>query len=205
MTSIATGGCDGGDTGVLGSGRLPKNHSRIEAYGSVDELNSELGVIIAAGNPPHASGGHNLPETIRQQLERIQSLLFDLGSDLAQPGCGQDDGPATRIHSTHSDQLTDWIHQWEATLPALKNFIIPGGSLNAALIHRARTVCRRAERNTVQFLNEAAEGHSAVVFLNRLSDLLFLQARAANQAEGIPDVPWISEETKNKNRTDDTK
>ena len=87
MGSIATGGGDKGDTGVFGSGRLPKNHSRIEAYGSVDELNSEIGVIIAAGNPPHASGGHNLPESIRTQLEKIQSLLFDLGSDLAQPGC----------------------------------------------------------------------------------------------------------------------
>ena len=205
MGSIATGGGDAGDTGVFGSGRLPKNHSRIEAYGSVDELNSEIGVVIAAGNPPHASGGHNLPETIRQQLEQIQSLLFDLGSDLAQPGCGQTDGPPTRIHSTHSDQLTQWIHEWESTLPALKNFIIPGGSLNAALIHRARTVCRRAERKTVQFLNEAAEGHSAVVFLNRLSDLLFLQARAANQAEGIQDVPWISEETKKQNSADDSK
>ena len=115
MTSIATGGGDDGDTGVLGSGRLPKNHSRIEAYGSVDELNSELGVIIAAGNPPHASGGHNLPETIRQQLERIQSLLFDLGSDLAQPGCGQDDWPATRIHSAHSDQTADWLHSGKGT------------------------------------------------------------------------------------------
>jgi cob(I)alamin adenosyltransferase len=195
LASIATGGGDEGDTGVLGSGRLPKNHSRIEAYGSVDELNSEIGVIIAAGNPPHASGGHNLPESIRTQLERIQSLLFDLGSDLAQPGCGQENGPAPRIGSSHADQLTTWIHEWEAALPPLKNFIIPGGSLNAALLHRARTVCRRAERKTVRFLNEAAEGHSAVVFLNRLSDLLFLQARAANQAEGIQDVPWIADES----------
>ncbi|MGB1397630.1 MAG: cob(I)yrinic acid a,c-diamide adenosyltransferase [Planctomycetota bacterium] len=195
MGSIATGGGDKGDTGVFGSGRLPKNHSRIEAYGSVDELNSEIGVIIAAGNPPHASGGHNLPESIRTQLERIQSLLFDLGSDLAQPGCGKEDGPSTRIGDHHSNQLTDWIHEWESALPALKNFIIPGGSLNAALLHRARTVCRRAERKTVQFLNEAAEGHSAVVFLNRLSDLLFLHARAANQAEGIPDVPWIADDS----------
>ena len=143
MGSIATGGGDKGDTGVFGSGRLPKNHSRIEAYGSVDELNSEISVIIAAGNPPHASGGHNLPESIRTQLERIQSLLFDLGSDLAQPGCGKEDGPSTRIGDPHSNQLTEWIHEWESSLPALKNFIIPGGSLNAALLHRARTVCMK--------------------------------------------------------------
>ncbi|OUU20268.1 MAG: ATP:cob(I)alamin adenosyltransferase [Planctomycetia bacterium TMED53] len=192
MNSIATGGGDEGDTGVLGSGRLPKNHSRIEAYGSVDELNSELGVILAAGNSPYASEDTLLPDQIRQQLQEIQSLLFDLGSDLAQPGSGQSDGPDTRINSTHSDKLTQWIHDWESTLPPLRQFIIPGGSLNAALLHRARTVCRRAERNIVRFLKDAAEGHAALVFLNRLSDLLFLQARAANQAEGIEDVPWIS-------------
>ena len=89
MGSIATGGGDKGDTGVFGSGRLPKNHSRIEAYGSVDELSSGSGVIIAAGKPSPRVRGHNLPESIRTQLERIQSLLFDLGSRPAQPGCGR--------------------------------------------------------------------------------------------------------------------
>ncbi len=193
MTSIATGGGDEGDTGILGSGRVSKNNPRIEAYGSVDELNSEIGVVLASGSPPHCDPQRVLAPKIQLQLTKLQSLLFDLGTDLAQPGCGSQSGPSTRITKKHSDLLTEWIHEWEAILPPLKQFIIPGGSLNAAHLHRARTVCRRAERNTVQFLKEAAEGHSAVVFLNRLSDLLFLQARAANQSDGLSDVPWVSE------------
>jgi len=199
LNSIVTGGGDEGDTGVLGSGRVPKNHSRIEAYGSVDELNSEIGVILAAGNKSHAAEGKQLPEKISQQLQQVQSLLFDLGTDLAQPRCGQSDGPETRISSTHSDLLTQWIHDWESSLPELRQFIIPGGSFNAALLHRARTICRRAERKTVQFLKDTDEGHSALVFLNRLSDLFFVHARAANQAEGIDDVPWISDHSSSGN------
>ena len=93
------------------------------------------------------------------------------------------------------DKLTGWVHQWEQELPPLKEFVIPGGNVTAARLHRARTTCRKAERKTVEFCRSSGEGQQAIVFLNRLSDLLFLQARAANQADGIADVPWKPTET----------
>ncbi|MEE2889858.1 MAG: cob(I)yrinic acid a,c-diamide adenosyltransferase [Planctomycetota bacterium] len=192
MGSISTGGGDTGDTGVLGAGRFDKCHPRIEAYGSVDELNSEIGVCLASSGDNSAT----IPQPIRDQLDEIQSLLFSLGADLAQPGCGIEQGTELRVGAKAIDKLTGWVHQWEQELPPLKEFIIPGGNLNAARLHLARTVCRRAERRTVEFCRSSGEGQQAIVFLNRLSDLLFLQARAANQADGIEDVPWKPAESK---------
>ena len=192
MGSISTGGGDTGDTGVLGAGRFDKCHPRIEAYGAVDELNSEIGVCLSTAGVDSAAAES---PSVQSQLEEIQSMLFSLGADLAQPGCGTDEGPALRVAATKIDKITDWVHRWEQELPPLKEFIMPGGNLTAAQLHRARTICRRAERRTVEFSRSSGEGQQAIVFLNRLSDLLFLQARAANQADGIADVPWKPTET----------
>jgi cob(I)alamin adenosyltransferase len=190
MTSIATGTGDDGDTGILGSGRLEKFHPRIEAYGCVDELNSELGVCIST------SSTDNSPfiDRTRQELVQIQSLLFSLGADLAQLGCGLEGGNTPRVELQQVEMITGWIHAWESDLPPLKEFILPGGDPLSARLHRARTTCRRAERRTVEFSRSSGEGKSAIVFLNRISDLLFLQARAANLASGIDDCPWRPEE-----------
>ncbi|MEC9476623.1 MAG: cob(I)yrinic acid a,c-diamide adenosyltransferase [Planctomycetota bacterium] len=187
MGSISTGGGDTGDTGVLGSGRFDKCHPRIEAYGAVDELNSEIGVCLSTQGPESTAGAST---TIQSQLEEIQSILFSLGADLAQPGCGIEEGTTLRVAAPQIDRITAWIHRWEQELPPLKEFIIPGGHITAAQLHRARTICRRAERRTVEFSRSSGEGQQAIVFLNRISDLLFLQARAANQAAAIADVPW---------------
>ena len=187
MGSISTGGGDTGDTGVLGAGRFDKCHPRIEAYGVVDELNSEIGVCLSSNSSE--SPLKNSP-AIRKQLEELQSLLFSLGADLAQRGCGIEEGTELRVSDRDTDRITGWIHQWERELPQLKEFIIPGGNVIAARLHRARTTCRRAERRTVEFSRSSGEGQHAIVFLNRISDLLFLQARAANRADGIDDVPW---------------
>lgn len=186
MVSISTGAGDTGDTGVLGPGRYAKCDLRIEAYGTVDELNSDIGICLSDRLEP--APGSSL--SIQSQLEEIQSYLFSLGADLAQPGCGIQEGSDPRVATEAIDKLTNWVHQWESELPPLKEFINPGGHITAARIHRARTTCRRAERRTVEFSRSTGEGQQAIIFLNRLSDLLFLQARAANHAAGIADVPW---------------
>ncbi|MDE0958034.1 MAG: cob(I)yrinic acid a,c-diamide adenosyltransferase [Planctomycetota bacterium] len=188
MNSITTGDGDLGDTGILGSDRLQKCHPRIEAYGAVDELNSDLGVCLSMLAASKAS----IPPALDPQLREIQSMLFSMGADLAQQDCGLKGGASPRIGQPHVDRLTDWIHRWEADLPPLKEFILPGGDPIGAQLHRARTTCRRAERRTVEFSGSTGEGKSAVVALNRISDLLFLHARGANLALGHQDTPWKS-------------
>ena len=181
--SIATGTGDSGDSGLLGGTRVPKDNSRLEAYGTLDELNAAIGVAIA----------HGLPEGVAGELERISHGLFDLGTDLANPGSGLEVGKPLRIGTKHIEQLTAWIHAHEQELPPLRAFILPGGSPGAAALHLARTICRRAERRVVTLMHDSGEGKTAMVFLNRLSDLLFLQVRAANIAAGCGDVEWSSE------------
>ena len=190
--SIATGTGDGGDSGLLGGTRVPKDNSRLEAYGTLDELNAAIGVAIA----------HAPPEAVSAQLSRIAHWLFDLGTDLATPGAGlqsarSDGGSASeeiplRIGDEPIAELTAWIHAFEAELPPLRAFILPGGTPAAAALHLARTICRRAERRVVTLLHDSGEGKKAMVFLNRLSDLLFLHARASNHAAGHGDVEWQS-------------
>lgn len=174
---------DDGTTGILGPGRLRKDDPRIEAYGSVDELNAVLGVVRALqpiGNP----------DQFDPILEAIQSDLFTVGAALADPD------PHGRFHQAiGQDQISKieaWIDQFEASLPPLTQFILPGGTLAAALVHQARTVCRRAERRVVE-LSASPEGHvsaDVLVYLNRLGDFLFVLARAINHQSGVPDQPW---------------
>lgn len=170
---------DAGETGLFGGPRVRKDDARIEAYGTVDELNAVLGTVRAAGPPAE----------IEALLERIQNELFDVGAELATP-----DPVAKGLNTIGQDQaaaLEAAIDKFEAGLSPLRQFILPGGSPAAAALHLARTVCRRAERRLVT-LGSSQQGVSPhlVVYLNRLGDLLFVLARSANAAAGVADVPW---------------
>lgn len=178
--SISTGRGDGGESGLVGGERVAKDDIRLEAYGTVDELNAALMAAHAAGPP----------EGIAEELELASAWLFDLGSDLATPGCGIEEGLEPRLGRERIERLEEWIAREEEGLPPLRRFILPGGSPAAAALHHARTVCRRAERRVVTLRERTAEGDLALVFLNRLSDLLFLYARHANRAAGVADVEW---------------
>ena len=167
-------------TGLLGEGRVPKDDVRIEAYGTVDELNAVLGLVRAHGVDP----------AIDELAAQLQEELFVAGSALADPS---PDGPFfNAITADHIARLETTIDALETELKPLKEFILPGGTLAAAHIHVARTVCRRAERLTVRLWRREGVNVSdaLVVYLNRLSDLLFVLARVLNRRAGVADTPW---------------
>jgi cob(I)alamin adenosyltransferase len=179
--SIATKTGDDGTTGLFGGGRVAKDHPRVAAYGAVDELNAALGVVRA--EPP--------PADFDVLLARVQSELFDLGAELATPRDGNPlaahvpvfgDDPATGLDRD--------LAQFEAMLPPLKNFVLPGGCRLAALLHTARVVCRRAERDVVALAHVEPVPDACRTYLNRLSDLLFILARTANARTGTPEPEW---------------
>jgi cob(I)alamin adenosyltransferase len=171
---------DDGTTGLLGPGRHAKDSPRVDAYGQVDELNAALGVARATG----------LPESVDGLASAIQHDLFALGAALADPD------PAGRFHGAIGVErvaaLERAIDDHEAALPPLTQFILPGGTPGAAALHLARTVCRRAERAVVALASLDSEHvpPEIVAYLNRLGDLLFVLARAANRESGVADVPW---------------
>ncbi len=171
---------DTGETGLLGAPRVRKDSPRIEAYGAVDELNAAIGVARAT----------ELPSAMQAELAEIQAELFCIGGELATPDPAKFD--LRIIGPPHVARLEAIVDRYEATLPPLKNFILPGGSPGAAALHVARTVCRRAERRLVSLLDQSAEpiSEQLVIYLNRLGDLLFVLARAANAAAGVADVVW---------------
>jgi cob(I)alamin adenosyltransferase len=171
MAKIATGAGDRGLTGLASGDRVPKSSPRIAAYGAVDELNAALGVALVHAPPP-----------AQATLQRVQRELFDLGADLALAKGGP------RITPAHVQRLDAELDALEAALPPLKHFVLPGGSEGAAHLHFARTVCRRAERDLVALGQGEAVAAEALVYLNRLGDLLFLLARQANVAAGRGDV-----------------
>ena len=173
---------DTGDTGLFGGGRVSKAHLRVEAYGTVDELNAALGLSVEV----------LADEEIRTRVRRVQQDLFSLGAALATPGSEAGKArPATPpLPLERVDQMELWIDEATAEAPELRNFILPGGSKGAAALHLARTVCRRAERAVVR-MNEVESSDPVVVkYLNRLSDLLFSLARLENCRQGIADVLW---------------
>ena len=180
MTKIYTKTGDSGETGLFGGPRVKKDSARIEAYGTVDELNAVLGLARTEA----------LPTEVDEALARIQNVLFEIGAELATPN------PAAHgiqtVGATHIAALETWIDHHESQLPPLKTFILPGGSRGAGYLHLARTVCRRAERRLVTLLAQPQQRVSTqlVIYLNRLSDLLFVLARATNAAAQQPDVPW---------------
>ncbi len=171
---------DRGETGLFGGPRVRKDSLRIEAYGTIDELNAVVG--LARSEP--------LPAEIDLLLARIQSELFDVGAELATPDPARHS--AAIIGALHIAELETAIDRFETALPPLKQFILPAGTRGAAVLHLARTVCRRAERRVVALANSPEETISGdlIVYLNRLSDLFFVLARAANASAGQPDVPW---------------
>jgi cob(I)alamin adenosyltransferase len=174
LTRIYTRGGDRGETSLGDGSRVSKLDPRIAAYGDVDELNSLLGVALTAG----------VPAEMREVLERVQNELFDLGADLSIPWAGED--AKLRVAQTQIDELERECDRFNEQLPELKSFVLPGGSDAAAQLHVARAVCRRAERAALA----APVNPRAVVYLNRLSDLLFILARAANAAAGKDEPLW---------------
>ena len=180
LSKIYTRTGDKGDTGLGDGSRVGKDHLRVEAYGTVDELNSVLGLLLAG----------EVPDNIRTPLTRVQHRLFDLGGELSVPGY-------KAIPDNASEELEATLDELNADLPALKEFILPGGSQAAATAHLARTVCRRAERRLVALMKAEDINEAGVRYLNRLSDLLFVVARSLNRHAGIADVLW-----ENPNRKD---
>jgi len=170
---------DDGTTSLFSGGRVSKTHLRVEAYGTVDELNSILGLVRAY--QPHARTD--------EWLGRVQRQLLNMGADLATPLDSKADW-VVRIDAEMVTWLEQAIDEMTAELPELKNFILPGGSLVAANIHVARTVCRRAERIVVQLQDNEPLGDNVLNYLNRLSDFLFTLARWENMQAGIPEDKW---------------
>ena len=166
---------DAGETSLFGGARVRKDDARIDAYGTIDELNSFLG-LVRAGWPSSLDG----------QLHTIQADLFDIGAHLASPGTSRFEGPdPARVTS-----LEQSIDAMESDLAPLKVFILPGGTAAAAQLHVARTVCRRAERLVVALGDDDPATIASIRYLNRLSDFLFVAARFANHQQGVADVPW---------------
>jgi len=186
---------DAGETGLYGGSRVAKDSARVEAYGTVDELNSVLGVARATLSMGEQSG-----VGVDTLLARIQSELFDLGAELATPPARLDTALGARIPlatDARVARLEKEIDCCEETLPPLKTFILPGGGTASAALHQARAVCRRAERRTVSLAHdeEGTVRPEVLRYLNRLSDLLFVLARQANHVAGVPDVPWTAGES----------
>jgi cob(I)alamin adenosyltransferase len=173
---------DDGETGLFGGPRVRKYHTRVAAYGEVDETNAAIGVARAA----------NMPDHLDAMLERISSELFMLGAELATPDAAEK--LKDRISQPHIAALEREIDELEAKLKPLANFILPAGTPASAALHLARCVARRAERQAVALGDTPGESLApeVVIYLNRLSDLLFVMAREANRAAGVKDVPWIT-------------
>jgi len=173
LSKIVTRTGDAGTTGLGDGSRVAKDSARIEAIGGVDELNSTIGVLLA----------ETVPDAVRQCLVAVQHDLFDLGGELSIPGY-------TSMTEAHVERLEADVERFNAGLAPLKEFILPGGTRAAALAHVARTVCRRAERALVAAASTEAITPTSRIYLNRLSDLLFVLARTLNRAEGRADVLW---------------
>lgn len=175
LSKIYTRTGDDGTTGLGDGARVPKHSARIEALGAIDELNSQLGLLLAEPGVPTA---------MQTMLTRVQHELFELGGELSIPNY-------TRIDAAMVTQLERELDALNDRLPPLQEFILPGGSRAAALCHVARAVCRRAERRLAALAQQEAVSPAALMYLNRLSDLLFVLCRALNQVLGVPDVLWV--------------
>ena len=180
LTRIYTKTGDSGMTGLGGGQRVPKDSRRVETYGTVDELNSQLGLALALG----------LCDRLAAELPRIQNELFDLGSDLATPAESQARHPVPTVEPRHVEHLEAVIDELNAVVGPLANFLLPGGSVGAAALHVARTVCRRAERQATALARDEPIGPTVLPYLNRLSDALFVMARYENHERGVAEPLW---------------
>jgi cob(I)alamin adenosyltransferase len=179
LSKITTRTGDAGETGLGDGARVPKDSLRVQALGEVDELNSALGAVLA----------EELPEAVRSVLLGAQHDLFDLGGELSIPGHAM-------LREEQVRHLEEALEAWNADLPALKEFILPGGSRAAAAAHLARAICRRAERSVVALGRAETVSEHARRYLNRLSDLLFVGGRVLNRHAGRGDVQWRHERKK---------
>ena len=170
---------DKGETSLFAGGRVPKHHLRVETYGTVDELNAFIGVIRA----------EDVPQSADEWLEDIQNDLLVIGADLATP-MEQSPEWLTRLSGEKIEQLEAWIDMMDKDLPALQNFILPGGIKAAATTHVARTVCRRAERCCTALQEQSEINETVLTYLNRLSDFFFVLARWLNIQAGEPETRW---------------
>jgi cob(I)alamin adenosyltransferase len=182
ITRVYTKTGDDGTTGLGSGARIAKDSPRIEAYGTVDELNSQIGVALAAG----------VHEPAAAALRTIQNELFHLGSDLCIPEEDKKRTPVPRIEERHVLALETLMDRLSKELSPLENFILPGGSPAAAALHVARTICRRAERRVLSLSRQEPIGAQVVPYLNRLSDALFVMARYENKRSGSADTLWDS-------------
>ncbi len=170
---------DAGETALFGGSTTIKSNIRIHAYGTVDELNSTIGMVLS----------YSLSDIGNEILKQVQSDLFVVGATLATPD--PEKSRISEVGQKEIDQLEEWIDHLEKDLDPLKSFILPGGSGAGSTLHFARTVCRRAERDTVELSQEESIPNAAIIYLNRLSDLLFVLARYENKQQGIKETPWI--------------
>jgi cob(I)alamin adenosyltransferase len=170
---------DDGMTGLFGGQRVAKNDVRVTAYGEVDELNAAIGVVLSE---------HDDAE-LGEMLRRIQSDLFVIGALLATPDSKK---APSQFADESVEQLERWIDRACEAVPPLECFILPGGTPSAALLHLARTICRRAERAVVTLTQQQPIDPRIIVYLNRLSDLLFALARRGNHRAGVADIPWVA-------------
>ncbi|QYK51795.1 MAG: cob(I)yrinic acid a,c-diamide adenosyltransferase [Anaerolineales bacterium] len=184
LTKIYTKTGDDGSTALGSKQRVPKDHPRVRAYGTVDELNSVIGMALA----------HGLCAKLAAALPPIQNQLFHLGSDLSFPPEEAEEFKVPRIEQRHIDALEALIDEMNEELGPLENFILPGGSLGAATLQVARAVCRRAERRLVTLAREDSVRPESVTYVNRLSDALFVMARYENLQRGVSEPLWDSRE-----------
>jgi cob(I)alamin adenosyltransferase len=174
---------DTGETGLIGGQRVPKDDVRVEAYGTLDELNAVLGLCRSLLEA----------DDLTQWLERIQSQLFSIGAELASPP--ERAAQFASVGEAEVEALEAAIDQLETELEPLRQFILPGGTTAAAALHLARTICRRAERRVVTLSHHSTVNGAILKYLNRLGDLLFVMARVANHRAGVADVRWHRTET----------
>lgn len=170
---------DDGETSLFAGGRISKGEVRLHAYGTVDELNTAIGIVLAV----------EVPADLGDALRRVQSDLFVVGADLATP-LEAKTATVLRVDPAQIVRLETEIDGWEQELPPLRNFILPGGGMAGAFLHQARTVCRRAERWSVLLSGREAMNKEVLRYLNRLSDWLFVAARVANHRAGVPEQIW---------------
>jgi len=180
LTKIYTRTGDAGDTALGGGQRVPKDNLRVDVYGTVDELNSHIGVALALGLDPKLDAA----------LRRIQNELFDVGSDLCFIEADKQKWPLPQVEARHIVAMEEMIDEMQTVVGTLENFILPGGVPGAAQLHVARTVCRRAERDATTLAREESIGPFVLAYLNRLSDLLFVMARYENHAKGVAEPLW---------------
>ncbi|WDQ15495.1 cob(I)yrinic acid a,c-diamide adenosyltransferase [Rhodopirellula sp. P2] len=185
---------DSGTTGLFGGPRVAKDDTRIEAYGTVDELNATLGQVRSAleQSAADASEAQRALGELDARLVQVQHELFSIGAELASPHPDQFD--LRVIGNPHIERLEEWIDDAEQHLPPLKQFILPGGSILASHVHLSRAVCRRAERRVISLADavqtETPISDTVIIYLNRLSDWLFVVSRLVNQILNVPDQIW---------------